>query len=142
MNRSVIKNVALEYLLDVKRSHSKGKEAIFRKLDKQEYLQCKSLTKKQKRLLFNLRFRMTNMKMNFKNMYTDSNCDLCKNEEDSIQHCLECPILLNNCPELYNDTMVSYNDLYGSLGKQCRAVKLFEKILAKREELLEKVLIV
>ena len=107
-------------------------------MEKQEYLKSKFLSKKQKTMLFNLRFRMTNMKVNFKNMYTEYTCDLCKNDNDSIQHCLECPILIDNCPELYNDRMVSFNDLFGSVERQIRAMKLYEKILAKREELLEK----
>ena len=135
-----VKNLALLKLLEIKSSHSKGKETQFKKLEKQEYLKSKVLTKKQKSLLFNLRFRMTNMKINFKNMYTVYTCDLCKEEEDSIQHCLECPVLLNNCSELYNDRIVKFDDLFGSVVKQVRAVQLFEKILEKREELLEQLI--
>ena len=73
-------------------------------------------------------------------MHTDYTCDLCKNEEDSIQHCLECPVLISKCADLYNDRIVNFKDLFGSLEKQIRAIKLYEKILVKREELLEKIL--
>ena len=78
-----IKYLALEKLLEIKSTHSKGKEANFKKIEKQEYLRNNFLSKKQKSLLFNLRFRMTNMKTNFKNMYTEYTCDLCKNDDDS-----------------------------------------------------------
>ena len=63
-----IKKKALEYLLEVKSSHSKGKDAKFSKLEMQKYISSNNFTKAQKSLLYNLRFRMTKAKMNFKNM--------------------------------------------------------------------------
>ena len=82
---------------------------------------------------------MIKVKINFRNMFKDTVCDLYKNEDDSIQHCLECPKLINECQDLYNDRIVKYEDLFGELPAQIRAVKLFEKVLKKREELLENI---
>ena len=132
-----IKKKALEYLNLIKKSHSKGKETVHETLEIQEYIKTEKLSKKQKSLLYNLRFRMTKVKMNFKNMFNDKVCDLCKKEDDSLQHCLECTVLLKECPDLYNDRIVRYEDLFGNLSAQIRAVKLFEKVLEKREELLD-----
>ena len=81
---------------------------------------------------------MIKVKMNFKNMFNNNVCDLCKEEEDSIQHCLECTVLLNECSDLYNDRIVRFEDLFGNLAAQIRAVKLFEKVLEKRKQLLER----
>ena len=49
---------------------------------------------------------------------------------------MECPVLINHCSELYNDRIVKFEDLFGCIEKQIRAVRLFEKILARREKLL------
>ena len=122
--------------MEVKSSHSKGKDAKFSKLEMQKYISSNNFTKAQKSLLYNLRFRMTKSKMNFKNMFSDTVCDLCKKEDDSTQHYLECSVLISKCPELYNDRAVKYEDLFGNIKAQRRAVILFEKVLKKREELL------
>ena len=135
--RGKIKKKALEYLLVFKNGHSKGKEAKFTKLEMQKYIRCKNFTKAQKSLLYNLRFRMTKAKMNFKNMFIDTICDLCKKDDESTRHYLECEVLINKCPELYNDRAVRYEDLFGNIKAQRRAVILFEKVLKKREELLK-----
>ena len=127
----------MEYLLTLKNSHSKGKEAKFKKLQTQEYIKSDKLTKEQKSLLFNLRFRMIKVKMNFKNMFINNACDLCKKDEDTTQHILECEVLINNCSQLYNDRIVRYQDIFGNIQAQIRAVKLFQNVLKKREELLE-----
>ena len=79
---------------------------------------------------------MTNAKMNFKNMHQDTTCNLCKVEEVSQQHYLQCQVLVEKCTELYNDRIVRYDDIFGNLTKQIRAVRLFEKVLKKRDELL------
>ena len=129
---------AFKDLMEIKSHHSKGKEVVYEELRPQKYIKCQELTKNQKSLLYNLRFRMTNAKMNFKNMHTDTTCSLCKNEDDTIQHYLEYSVLIEHCKDLYNDRIVQYEDIFGSLKKQSRATKLFEKVLKKREELLKK----
>ena len=133
------KRRAFKDLIEIKEQHSKAKEATYKELRPQKYVKCKDLTKNQKTLLYNLRFRMTDAKMNFKNMYIDTTCSLCKMEDDTIPHYLECSVLIEHCKDLYNDCIVRYEDIYGSLKKQSRATKLFEKVLKKRKELLEKV---
>ena len=132
------KNKAFEYLIKIKSQHTKGKEVLYKELKRQKYLKSSMLTKSQKALLYNLRFRMTNAKMNFKNIYVDTTCSLCRNEDDTIRHHLECPVLIENCSELFNDRIVQYEDIFGSLKKQLRAIQLFKKVLKKRDELLDK----
>ena len=91
------------------------------------------------RLQFRWRTKMIDAKMNFKNMYLDTTCSLCQNEEDTIRHHLECRVLMEHCSELFfNDRIVRYEDIFGNLQKQLRAVNLFEKVMKKREELLDK----
>ena len=81
---------------------------------------------------------MTNFKMNFKNMHKDTICDICREEDDTSQHSLECSILMKNCPELYKDRIVQHDDIYKNMEKQVRAIQLFEKVLEEREKILTK----
>ena len=63
------------------------------------------------------------------------NCDLC-GEYESQQHLLECDVLIMECPDLFNDTIIQYEDIFGNENKQLSAVKLFKKVLETREKLL------
>ena len=70
-------------------------------------------------------------------MYQDVNCLWCEEAENS-EHLLSCSKLIENCPELYNDNVVKFEDVYSDeLVKQTRATILYEKVLKVREELLK-----
>ena len=73
-------------------------------------------------------------------MFVDMKCRLCgeTNEEESQQHQLDCVRLINNCNELYNDSITNYEDIYADVNKQARITKLFEKVLSVREKILLK----
>ena len=81
---------------------------------------------------------MPNIKTNFRNMFVDTKCRLCgeTNEEESQQHQLDCVRLINNCQELYNDSITNYEDIYADVNKQARITKLYEKVLSVREKIL------
>ena len=59
------------------------------------------------KLLFQLRARMTDVKVNFRNKYSDTRCPICKVEgnEDSQKHIFECKELVKN------NNIVSNNDI-------------------------------
>ena len=44
--------------------------------------------------------------------------------------------MIDNCPELYNDVSVEYEDMFSQSGKQLKLVRLFQSILETREKLL------
>ena len=116
--------------------YSKGKDAHYKCLRIQNYIKSDKLTTDQKSLLHQLRFRMINIRDNYKNMYQDVNCLWCEEVENS-EHLLNCSKLIENCPELYNDNVVKFEDVYSDeLVKQTRATILYEKVLKVREELL------
>ena len=91
-------------------------------------------------LLFKLRTRMVQVKANFKTGFDSLFCDLCKveDEEENQPHLLNCEVLLNNCEALYNDESVEYDDIFSDKESQLKAVKLFEKVLEVRDNLLPK----
>ena len=118
-------------------SHSKGKETEYDGLSIQKYLKSDKLTTSQKTLLHQLRFKMIRVRANFRHMYNnDVKCLLC-GEEETTEHILNCLKLIDNCPSLYHDNVVQFQDIYSEdLEKQIRVTKLYEKVLIVREELL------
>ena len=80
-----------------------------------------------------------NIKTNYRNMFGDMGCRLCGDSEveESQSHQLDCITLINSCPDLYNDSIVNYDDIYSDIDKQLRATKLFEKVLKVRDKIVE-----
>ena len=82
---------------------------------------------------------MLNVKANFRNQFKDMDisCNFCKSgQEESQFHLLECQTMIDNCPELFNDVSVEYEDMFRKSDKQLKLVKLFQKIMDTREKLM------
>ena len=134
--KTKIRKLAFENLVKIKSKHSKGEEVQYDVLQSQKYLVSEKFTTKQKQLLFSLRFRMINVKSNFKIMYENLMCLLCEEEEETQSHLLDCQKLIDNCQELYNDDKIKYEDLYDDK-KQIDVTVLYEKILQTRDRLIK-----
>ena len=72
-------------------------------------------------------------------MFGDMGCRVCGESEveESQSHQLECITLINRCPELYNDSIINYDDIYSNISKQVRVTKLFDKVLRVRDKIFE-----
>ena len=128
----------MEYLDDKKIVHSKGKNIEYDQLEKQPYITDASFSSEEKQILFKLRTRMVEVKENFKSRHSDTICSLCFDHVESQKYLLDCPVLINNCSDLYNDSFVKYEDLFSSeIEKQLKATKLFDAVLETRNKLLE-----
>ena len=84
MVKRKINQLAFDTFVQDKLNHSKGKEAKYDSLSIQKYLKSDQLTTSQKSLLHQLRFKMINVRANYRNMYQDVQCrwcdeGLCKN---------------------------------------------------------------
>ena len=55
-------------------------------------------------------------------------------DEDQI-HLFRCPKILDNCEELANNVDIEFEDIFGSLPKQNKAVKMLMQIWDTGEEL-------
>ena len=79
---------------------------------------------------------MNNLKSNYKNQHKNNlTCTLCNgNEMESETHLVRCPEILS---EFNLGINVDYMDIYGTLGKQIEAVKIFKKIFRVRTWKLE-----
>ena len=123
------RQLALIDLEIIKNTHSKVKDIKYRKLETQSYIKNGGFNTEEIQFLYRLRTRMMDVKQNFKNMYDNNLCRLCQNDEETQQHLLECEKLLQNCPPLYNDMLVKYEDIFSSnVKKQLRATKLFQSV--------------
>ena len=99
------------------------------KFEKKPYLSDRRMMKEDVQLLFTLRTRMTNCKSNFKQQYVNNmKCRICASEgsvEDE-DHILICPALTDG-----------QTDVYGDIDSQLHAVKVFKKVLRKRQVYLD-----
>ena len=89
--KSRIRAAALKHLNQIKQTHSKVKEFPYEKLETQSYLISPLFSNNSVNLLFPLRSRTVDCKLNFKNRYKEMDvlCPLCVDSEDSQQHMLE-----------------------------------------------------
>ena len=82
--KRAIDTAAFKWLMEEKKSKSKLEKLNFENLKMQNYLGSNELETLEKKLLFQIRTRMLNVKANFKNNHSDLSCPLlCGNKEDN-----------------------------------------------------------
>ena len=133
-----IKELSFKYLIKKKESHSKTENLNYNNLEVQSYLKSDSnLNNDEKQLLFKFRTRMIDVKINYRNRYLDSTCQLGCDSEESQSHLFECEVLINKCEDLANNVKVEYEDIFGDRTSQIDAIKLLTKMWNTREQILE-----
>ena len=101
----------------------------------QKYLTTDKMSQNTKRVLFRARTRMLNVQSNY-GKHTP--CPLCKMEEDSQQHLLECLIIKINNPDILNNVNSIYEDIYSNnIDKQNNITKLIEMAINSRKIILK-----
>ena len=136
--KKMIHNSAFDYLMRKKQSHSKMSDIEYNKLEMQRYLKSDSgLSDAEKQFLVKFRLRMASLRKNFQNQYQDKKCQLCSTEDEDQIHLFRCTKLLESCVDLANNIEIEFEDIFGSLSKQKKAVMLLMKIWDKREELIK-----
>ena len=112
----------------------------FKKLETQSYLKSYAFKTDEKQLLFKLRTRMTNVKCNFKTMYTNTDCNLClEGKPQTDIHLLDCKKILENCPKLAHNYEAEYEDIFGDCEKQLRIAKLFKEVFDVKSSLEDQI---
>ena len=94
-------------------------------------------TKEDKILIFKLRCRVTDTKMNKKGLYDDYECDICENEDESPKHILECKDLVVMNDE--NMKIIKYEKSFD--GKVCEKLnisKIFKQNMKSREKYINR----
>ena len=135
--RNKIYSAATIYLNSIAKKHSKSTPLVKSKLKCEKYINDKRFTQEEVRLLFKLRTRMYPVKANFKKKHMGNlSCEFCVMHNSDQQHLLQFTVLRKFVPELSN-SKVEYDDIFGSVDKQLRAVKLFSKLTKQRKILIE-----
>ena len=103
----------------------------------QNYLESDKLNTSEKKMLFQLRTRMIDVKTNFKNMYMDKVCPVCEKSEDDQKHVLECQLLSSNISDIATEK-VEYEDIFHcDISKQTNLVRIFQNLWKKRKQLMK-----
>ena len=135
-----IDDATRDYLLKIRDDPSRSKsKRIYPSDQMKDYLLSNDLTTEEKTLLFLMKSRMTDLKWNFKGKFQNNmNCSLCRLDfEESEIHLLQC-VELTCEPELGEEMkMIKYEDIFGNLNEQIKAVKVWKKIFKMRRKKLE-----
>ena len=84
-------------------------------------------------LIFKLRSEVTNIKMNYKGMYENFQCEVCNEEDETQEHIIKCKIL--NKEEKDN---VDYSKIKnGNIIEMVKIARMFKKNLGIREKYLK-----
>ena len=103
------RSVALEYLLNIKESHSKMDNLKYSELKLQSLYKSKQVYSTTAKNIFKWRTRMFELKNNFKTKYSNFSCPLCFKHLDDDESLLTCEIL--NSPKSENINL-NYKDLF------------------------------
>ena len=134
--KSKVKGKFLERLSNIKKNHSKSEYLKCQELKTAEYLNSPKLNTRQKQLLFRLRSRTLDVKMNFPGQHKDMLCISCGQFPESQGHLLQCPQLITKLSYLSGKTSkVSEYDIYGDIEKQQIIVNIYSDILEVREKM-------
>ena len=115
----------------LKANHSKVKHIKYEKFETQEYLKSPKYTFKEASTLLALRSRtVNNIKANTRLFsQNDLLCPLCLKDEDTQEHCLNCPKLIRQ-----NENHLEYNDIFSSNESvQHEIANQFVNILERRQ---------
>ena len=136
MIKRKIEHKALKDLNRVKESHSKVRELSHPVLKMQKYFMPSNLNLSQEdcQLIFKLRSRVTETKMNMKGKYDSHECTACGDENESQEHVIKCNVILQMNTD-YDMEVPEYEELlHGNVAQQSKISKLFNsnmKILQK-----------
>ena len=132
-----IDHKTLKDLNRVKESHSKVRELPHPVLKIQKYFMPSklNLSKEDCQLIFKLRSRVTEIKVNMKGKYDSYECTACGNEDESQEHVIQCNKLLQMNTDYNMEEIPDYKELlHGNVDQKYTISKIFKsnmKILQK-----------
>ena len=120
----------------MKKHHSKSKHLNCSEGRTAEYLTDPDLNTKQKKLLFKLRSRTIDVKLNFRGQHNNIWCISCGLFPESQSHLLQCPQLVTKLDYLRGKTSkLNELDIYGDIERQKIIVKIYSDLMEVRENL-------
>ena len=134
-----VNKAAFQYLCSEKKRMSKVMYVPHDNFKLQEYFHPSLLDIQEVKMLFMIRSRMVDVKINFRNKYADTLCPVCKTVgvEDSQELPMECVQLLNNKNILANRE-IKYSHIFDSdVRKQIAATRMFYCLWNERKKILK-----
>lgn len=128
MIREKVEIAAFNYLSELKSTHSKARNLQYSRLRLQSYLKSdpSDLSIQEKQFAFAARTRMLDVRGNFKIGQVDAKCRRCLNSEETQEHLLHCPTLMDG--GVVSDVL-QYDDL---LGEDTQKIKNIARILLEK----------
>ena len=133
--RRKIEYKTLNDLNRIKANHSKVMHLEHLNLKMQNYLMPNENNVKieESQLIFKLRCRTTEVKMNMKSFYESYECRACGNENESQKHIINCKILIEMNKE--SDNIVEYEKIFSDCVKEQKMIcKQFNRNMKILEE--------
>ena len=131
-----IKVLALNYLCNIKKEHSKMDNIKYDKIVLQPYLNSSKVNPDLAKHIFKWRTRMADFKNNFKNGNPENACPFGCNQDDSQEMFLKCPVIISNVSELKTSKVV-YSDIFSrNVSKIKSAGELLRKAFKVRTNLI------
>ena len=139
VKQSILK-ISLKKLDSKKQSHSKVKQLKHPRLITQSYLlpNDQKISKEEILLIFKIRSRVLNVKMNLPGMYDSFECEICEKNDETQKHIYECTEIWKN-KEIFDDKIPEYEDVMtGNVKEQLKVAKIMKENLEIYEKLKNK----
>ena len=130
-----IQQKTIRDLENKKESHSKVENIKYSRLEMQKYLKPNELKIKveEAQEIFKMRSRVSNVKINFRGNHENFECKVCKMEDESQQHIIQCKEI-NKMRKCY-EKPPEYEELFGrNVEKQVKLVQHFMENVKIKEK--------
>ena len=132
--------MALQRLNKIKEKHSKVRNISHETLKMQNYLKSnrQKITSEESQIVFKMRSRVTNVKINLKGNFENLLCSVCNNENESQQHIIECKEISKHKKNVTK--RLDYEKLFGeNVRKQMEIANDFIESMKIKSKLEQKV---
>ena len=129
-----VREKSFEKLENLKKSHTKVEDVEHSCIVMQKYLQPNTtkITKDEAQLIFKLRCKVTEAKVNLKGTYDNLECGACGISEETQQHIIECKELNKNKK---SENIIYSKILNGTVIEKLKIAKLFRENYDKLEKM-------
>ena len=134
---SAVRIAAFTYLCSEKAKLSKVMDVFHESFRIQDYFHPSGIKSTEAKLLFQLRSRMVEVKINFRNKYVNLQCPICETENDTQEHVFQCKELLKHLNILASSEILYSHIFHSDTSKQIAALRLFQFLFSERKKILK-----
>lgn len=131
---------SLNDLNNLKAGHSKVMNLKHSMMKMKKYFKPNGIkqTKEEIQLIFKMRTKMTEMKMNYKGSYDSFECSACSQEEESQAHIFKCKEIWKHNEEVHE--VPEYNKIFeGNVKEQVEIARMFKRLMKIKEKLKKEI---